>query len=40
MSSGMHGHNGFDPETNLHLVSTVFISFPFIVMRSKVLIAL
>ena len=22
MSSGMHGHNGLDPETNLHLVKT------------------
>ena len=22
MSSGMHGHNGFDPDTNLHLIKT------------------
>ena len=22
MSSGMHGHNGLDPETNLHLIKT------------------
>ena len=22
MSSGMHGHNGLDPETNLHLMKT------------------
>ena len=22
ISSGMHGHNGLDPETNLHLVKT------------------
>ena len=23
MSSGMHGHNGLDPETNLHLVNVL-----------------
>ena len=25
MSSGMHGHNGLDPETNLHLVKTYLL---------------
>ena len=23
MSSGMHGHNGLDPETNLHLIKNL-----------------